>query len=291
MPAAPTPPAPRRDPRAGPGRTTLRRRGALLALGVAGALAVAGRAQSIPLPQTTTPVETVEVLGSWPHNPGAFTQGLVFSEGHLLESTGLYGQSSLRQVDVATGEVLRQVPVPPEFFAEGLTLFEGQLVQLTWKEQRGFVYRLEDFARTGEFAYQGEGWGLTHDGARLIMSDGTSRLRFLDPATYAVMGTLDVADAAGPVQRLNELEWVRGEIWANIWQTDRIARIDPATGAVLGYLDLTGLLSAADRRAHSVDVLNGIAYDPATDRIFVTGKLWPWLFEIRPRGDARAPAR
>jgi glutaminyl-peptide cyclotransferase len=231
------------------------------------------------------------VLNSWPHDPGAFTQGLVFHEGRLLESTGLYGQSTLRQVDLETGQVLLSVPVSAEYFAEGLTLFGGQLLQLTWQAERGFVYRLDDLTRTGEFAYRGEGWGLTHDGARLIMSDGTSRLRFLDPATFAVVGTLDVSDALGPVQRLNELEWVRGQIWANIWQTDRIARIDPVSGQVLGYLDLTGLLSTADQQGREVDVLNGIAFDPLADRIFVTGKLWPRLFEIRPREASPATQR
>ncbi len=267
----------------------IRWRGAALACLLACALAVVGWAQSVPPSPASTPVESVEVLNSWPHDPGAFTQGLVFHEGRLLESTGLYGQSTLRQVELETGQVLLSVPVSAEYFAEGLTLFGGQLLQLTWQAERGFVYRLEDFTRTGEFTYRGEGWGLTHDGARLILSDGTSRLRFLDPATFAVVGTLDVSDARGPVQRLNELEWVRGQIWANIWQTDRIARIDPASGHVISYLDLTGLLSTADQQEQGVDVLNGIAFDPVADRIFVTGKLCPRLFEIRPLEASPAP--
>jgi glutamine cyclotransferase len=256
---------------------------------LAAGLGVAVQAQTLPAPPAIParpampPVVAVEAVGAWPHDPGAFTQGLVFHEGRLLESTGLYGQSSVREVELETGQVLRSAPVAAEYFAEGLTLFEGQLVQLTWKEQQGFVYGLEDFARQGGFAYPGEGWGLTHDGARLIMSDGSSRLRFLDPATYEEVAALEVRDPSGPVRNLNELEWVRGEIWANIWITDRIARIDPTSGEVLAYLDLSGLLPADVRRTRQVDVLNGIAYDPAGDRVFVTGKWWPLLFEIRPQ--------
>ncbi len=257
-----------------------------LALTLACVLLFVGRVQSQPAGPAPTPVDTVEVVNSWLHDSDAFTQGLVFHQGRLLESTGLYGESTLREVDLETGQVLRSVAVPETYFAEGLTLFGDQLVQLTWKEGRGFVYRLEDLAPTAEFVYPGEGWGLTHDGGRLIMSDGTSRLHFLDPSTFAVVGTLEVADSAGPVQHLNELEWVRGEVWANVWLTDRIARIDPASGRVLGYLDLAGLLPEAERLSGQVDVLNGIAYDPASDRIFVTGKLWPRLFEIRPLGAA-----
>ena len=277
----------------GAARKATRRRAAL-ALALVCALLLAGRAQSQPARPSAvaadTVADTVEVVNRWPHDPGAYTQGLVFHEGKLLESTGLYGESTVREVELESGAVLRSVAVPQEYFGEGLTLFAGRLVQLTWREERGFVYRLEDLARVGEFTYRGEGWGLTHDGARLIMSDGTNRLRFLDPATFAVVGTLDVSDGFGPVWMLNELEWVRGEIWANIYLTDRIARIDPGSGRVLGYLDLTGLLPDAERLARRVDVLNGIAYDPVADRIFVTGKWWPLLFEIRPREAApRSP--
>lgn len=254
-----------------------------LALALVCALLLSRSAGTLTARPAPTPVDTVDVVNSWPHDPAAFTQGLVFHEGRLLESTGLYGESTLREVELETGRVLRAVAVPREYFAEGLTLFEDRLVQLTWREGMGFVYGPADFARLTEFPIQGEGWGLTHDGARLIMSDGTNRLRFLDPATFAVLGTLDVVDTVGPVSQLNELEWVRGEIWANLWLTDRIARIDPESGHVVGYLDLTGLLSQAERQTRQVDVLNGIAYDPAEDRVFVTGKLWPRLFEIRPR--------
>ena len=264
-----------------------RRASIAAALALLAGLLLAGRAQPSPVRQlVATPVDTVEVVNTYPHDPGAYTQGLVFHEGRLLESTGLYGESSLREVELETGTVLRHVPISREFFAEGLALFEGRLVQLTWRERRGFVWALEDFSRLGEFTYTGEGWGLTHDGTRLIMSDGTNRLRFLDPVTLAVTGTVDVADENGPVRQLNELEWIRGEVWANIYQTDRIVRIDPATGAVLGYLDLTGLLPETARAGRLVDVLNGIAYDPATDRIFLTGKLWPLLFEVRVRSAA-----
>ncbi|HLL76187.1 MAG TPA: glutaminyl-peptide cyclotransferase [Pyrinomonadaceae bacterium] len=226
------------------------------------------------------PVYTYEVKNTYPHDRAAFTQGLIFRDGYLWESTGQYGSSSLRQVELKTGRVLRSVPVEREFFAEGMTIFGGKVYQLTWQEGRAFVYDAKDFRRLGEFKYAGEGWGLTHDGESLVMSDGTSTLRFLDPETFAVRRTVRVADAGRPVEQLNELEYVRGEIFANVWQEDRVARIDPRTGRVTGWIDLRGLLPAADTRGDE-DVLNGIAYDEAGDRLFVTGKLWPKLFEIR----------
>ncbi|CAA9271312.1 MAG: Glutamine cyclotransferase [uncultured Chloroflexi bacterium] len=224
-----------------------------------------------------------EVVNSYPHDPNAFTQGLLVNpDGTLMESTGTYGQSSLRQVDLATGAVLRRVDVPREFFAEGLVVLANKAYQLTWQERRAFVYDAATFVKEGELGYEGEGWGLTTDGQHLILSDGTPRLRFLDPTTFRVLRTVDVVDRGVAVQQINELEYVRGEVWANIWHADRIARIDPATGAVVGWIEMAGLLPAAERR-HPEAVLNGIAYDEANDRLFVTGKLWPRLFEIRVR--------
>lgn len=226
------------------------------------------------------PVYTYEIKNTYPHDRAAFTQGLIFRDGYLWESTGQYGSSSLRQVELTTGRVLRSVPVAREFFAEGMTVFNGKVYQLTWQEKRAFVYDAKDFRRIGEFKYEGEGWGLTHDGESLVMSDGTSTLRFLDPETFAVRRAVRVADGARPVAQLNELEYVRGEIFANVWQEDRVARIDPKTGHVTGWINLRGILPARDAHGDE-DVLNGIAYDEAGDRLFVTGKLWPKLFEIR----------
>jgi glutamine cyclotransferase/dienelactone hydrolase len=223
---------------------------------------------------------TYEVIHVFPHDPLAFTQGLIYLDGFLYESTGLYGQSSLRKVALETGEVLQQVDLGSEYFAEGLTAWEDTLIQLTWRKGIGFVYQLEDFSLIDSFTYETEGWGLTHDGERLIMSDGTSKLYFLDPQTYQVTGSVNVTDQGEDITRLNELEYIRGEVFANIWQTDDIARIDPTTGDVLGWIDLSGLLPE-DERTTETDVLNGIAYDTEQDRLFVTGKFWPKLFEIR----------
>ncbi len=234
------------------------------------------RAPGSPLP-TATPLP-LRVVAVYPHDRTAFTQGLVYADGVLYESTGLYGQSSLRRVALESGAVEQAVGVAPEFFAEGLALVGDRLFQLTWQSHVGFIYERDSLARVGEFSYAGEGWGLTTDGARLIMSDGTATLRFLDPQTLSQIGQVEVRASGVPVARLNELEWVEGEVWANIWQTDFIARIDPASGAVLAWVDLSGLLSA-EKRAQT-DVLNGIAYDAAGRRLFVTGKLWPYLFEI-----------
>jgi glutaminyl-peptide cyclotransferase len=220
------------------------------------------------------------VINTYPHDRGAFTQGLVYLDGTLLESTGLNGQSTLRRVDLKTGKVLKQVEVPSQYFAEGLALLNGKLFQLTWQNQKGFVYDLESFKLEKEFSYTGEGWGLTTDGQSLIMSDGTSQIRFLDPVTFEVKRTINVQDHGQPISRLNELEYVKGEIFADIWTTDFVVRIDPATGNVLGAIDFRGLLAPEDRQANT-DVLNGIAYDAAGDRLFVTGKFWPKLFEVR----------
>ena len=221
-----------------------------------------------------------EVVNIYPHDPAAFTQGLLFDEGQLYESTGLYGASSVRRVDLATGQVLSMTTIPAEYFGEGISIVNDRLYQLTWQEQTGFIYNKTTFAPEGRFRYATEGWGMTFDGKQLIMSDGTARLYFWDPATLTTTHTIDVYDDQGPVVRLNELEYIQGEIFANIWQTDLIARIDPATGTVTGWIDLTGLLPAADRTP-ATDVLNGIAYLPEGERLFVTGKNWPKLFEIR----------
>jgi len=223
---------------------------------------------------------TYEVVQAYPHDPQAFTQGLIYEDGILFESTGLYGRSSLRRVDLATGEVLEQVDLPEAYFAEGLTDWDDALVQLTWREYMGFVYNKADFTQIGTFDYPTEGWGLTQDGDHLIMSDGSSTLFFLDPATYEVTGTVSVTDQGREIVNINELEWVRGEVFANIWQTDDLIRIDPESGEVLGWIDLSGLLPAEERTAET-NVLNGIAYDPDSNRLFVTGKLWPKLYEIR----------
>lgn len=223
---------------------------------------------------------TYEIVKSYPHDPAAFTQGLVYHQGDLYESTGLNGSSSIRKVELQTGRVLKKFDVPQQFFAEGLALFNNRLYQLTWLTQISFVYDLESFGMVKSFSYTGEGWGLTHDGHSLIMSDGTNQIRYLDPETFQVQRTINVLEDDRPIRQLNELEYIKGEIFANIWQTDRIAKIDPQTGRVTGWVNLAGLLAPADR-TQSVDVLNGIAYDESGDRLFVTGKLWPKLFEIR----------
>ena len=233
-------------------------------------------------PNAEFPIYTYQVVNSWPHDRGAFTQGLIYHEGELLESTGLNGRSSLRRVELQTGKVLQQVNVPYQYFAEGLALLNGKLFQLTWQNHKGFVYDLNSFKFEKEFSYQGEGWGLTSDGQNLIMSDGTSQIRFVDPVTFEVKRTINVLARGQPVNDLNELEYIRGEIFANVWRTDYVVRIEPATGKVMGVIDFSGLLSPQDR-GPDTDVLNGIAYDASGDRLFITGKCWPKLFEIKLR--------
>ena len=226
------------------------------------------------------PVYGYTVVRTYPHDREAFTQGLAFDDqGALYESTGQRGESSLRRVELSSGAVLQRHDLPAALFGEGLTVFGDRIIQLTWQAGRALVYDKANLDLLREFTYRTEGWGLTHDGRRLIMSDGTATLYFLHPGTFAETARLAVRDHRGPVIRLNELEYVGGEILANVWQTDRIARIDPQTGHVTGWIDLTGLLPPSDRR-RPVDVLNGIAYDPRSDRLFVTGKWWPKLFEI-----------
>jgi glutaminyl-peptide cyclotransferase len=226
---------------------------------------------------------TYEVINTFPHDPSAYTQGLVFHDDALYESTGLNGQSSIRKVELQTGKVLRKVEVAPQFFGEGLALLNDRAYQLTWQSQQGFIYDPNDFRLLKTFKYTGEGWGLTHDGHSLIMSDGTPRIRFLDPDSLAVQRTIDVADGQLPIHQINELEYIKGEIYANIYQTERIARINPESGKVTAWINLSGLrlLSQQDQQQRPIDVLNGIAYDEARGRIFVTGKLWPKLFEIK----------
>jgi len=226
------------------------------------------------------PVYGYEVVHVYPHDPLAFTQGLFYLDGFLYESTGLEGQSSIRKERLETGEVLERHDIPEAYFGEGIVNWQDRLMELTWTTQVGFVYDLASFNPEREFHYTGEGWGLTQDGKRIIMSDGTAQLRFWDPQTLAETGRITVTANGEPVKDLNEMEWVNGQIYANVWQTDRIARIDPKSGDVVGWIDCKGLLSASDLRGQE-DVLNGIAYDAKGGRLFVTGKKWPKLFEIR----------
>ena len=219
------------------------------------------------------------VLHAYPHDPHAFTEGLFYQDGALYESTGLEGHSTIRREVLETGQVVQERPIASQYFGEGIVAWRGRLIELTWRSQIGFVYDLASFEPRSSFRYPGEGWALTHDDHRLIMSDGTADLRFLDPDTLAETGRLRVTDDGQPVDNLNELEWVKGEIYANIWQTNMIVRIDPASGHVVGWIDLAGLLPRGERGG--TDVLNGIAYDAEHDRLFVTGKLWPELFEIK----------
>jgi glutamine cyclotransferase len=215
----------------------------------------------------------------FPHDPDAFTQGLQFLDGVLYEGTGLNGRSSIRRVALDTGKVLQKRDVPEQYFGEGITVWKSELVQLTWQSGVAFVYDRQTFAPRRTFTYSGEGWGLTEDGVGLVMSDGTDSLRFLDPETFAERRRLKVTAIGEAVRNLNELEFVKGEIFANVWMTDYVARIDPTSGKVTGWIDLRGLLT--DRERASTDVLNGIAYDSAGDRLFVTGKWWPKVFEIK----------
>ena len=228
-----------------------------------------------------TPIYRYKVVRSYPHDRQAFTQGLVYHGGFLYEGTGQLGQSGIRRVRLETGEVLKIRSLDARYFGEGIAIWNDSLIQLTWQHGVGFVYDRDTFEPKRTFRYQGEGWGLTHDGTRLIMSDGSESgaLRFFDPDTLRETGKLIVRSGRTPVAHLNELEFVRGEIYANVWETERIARISPKTGQVTGWIDLRGLLDP--REAAGVDVLNGIAYDAEQDRLFVTGKLWPRVFEIQ----------
>ena len=238
----------------------------------------AAPAPAPPAQNATT--QSYRVVNVYPHDAEAFTQGLIFRDGFLFESTGQYGRSTLRKVELKTGRVVQQHRLDPVYFGEGLAEWNGQLVQLTWRSQIAFVYDLVSFKPLRMFGYSGEGWGLTHNQREFILSDGTDTLRFIDPNTLRETKRVTVRDGKTPIKDLNELEYVRGEIYANIWHTDRIARIAPQTGQVVGWIDLSGLMSSAYRLEPEA-VLNGIAYDALNNRLFVTGKLWPRLFEIQ----------
>jgi glutaminyl-peptide cyclotransferase len=226
------------------------------------------------------PVHGYKVVATFPHDTSSFTQGLVFADGQMYESTGLEGESTLRRVDITTGQTLQRVDVPAQYFAEGLALVGDELLQLTWKNQLGFVYDKATFKPKRTFSYKTEGWGIAYDGvSQLVMSDGSDTLTFLDPTTFAATKTLRVREAGRAIGNLNELEFIEGEIWANVWMTDRIARISPNTGEVNAWIDLSTLYPES-QRLPPADVLNGIAYDRATRRIFITGKKWPRLYQI-----------
>ena len=245
------------------------------------ALSAAACSQAPAAAHAAAPVQSYRVVARYPHDPQAFTQGLLFKDGYLYESTGLNGQSSVRKVELSSGRVLQRTDLPASVFGEGMTDRGQQLLVLTWTSGVGFVFDLPGFAPAGQFAYPGEGWGLTRSADTVYMSDGSAQIRLLDPKTLQERSRLRVSDGGRPVDQLNELEWVKGEIYANVWQTDRIARIDPNSGKVLGWIDLSGLLREHGRSTRGADVLNGIAYDARGDRLFVTGKLWPDLFEIQ----------
>lgn len=230
--------------------------------------------------QPGTPVYTCRIVNAYPHDPGAFTQGLIYHGGYLYESTGLHGRSSLRKVDLKTGRILKIRRLPRKYFGEGITLHGKRFFQITWLSKTGFIYDPATFQRMGQFSYDTEGWGITSDGIHLIMSDGTSTLRFLDPRTFKISRRIEVRDGGKSVSGLNELEYVKGEIYANIWKTGYIARISPETGEIRGWIDLRGLYGELGGK-NEWDVLNGIAYDLEKDRLFVTGKFWPKLFEIK----------
>lgn len=236
-----------------------------------------------PVSQAGVPEYTYEVVHSYPHDRTAFTEGLFYLDGFLYESTGIEGASSVRKVRLETGEVVQRHDLPSAYFGEGIIHWKDRLIQLTYKTEVGFVYNLSTFETERRFEYPGEGWAMTQDGKTIFMSDGTAQIRIWDPETLQELRRITVTDQGQPVPNVNELEWVKGEIYANIWETDRIARIDPATGRVVGWIDLAGLLNPNERIAgpEGTDVLNGIAYDAKGNRLFVTGKRWPKLFEIR----------
>ncbi|MEO8466578.1 MAG: glutaminyl-peptide cyclotransferase [Gammaproteobacteria bacterium] len=264
-PAAPTPSAPRVQVK-------------WLAACAFAAVAVGAAAWAQLHGRSAPPLAGFKVVAVYPHDPNAFTQGLAIAGGQLYEGTGLYGQSTIRKVDLATGRVEKQRPINAAYFGEGIAILDGHLYQLTWQHGIGIVYDLATFTQQRTFQYTGEGWGLTQDGKQLILSDGSAKLRFLDPQTFAVVREIEVRDRGQPVMKLNELEYIDGEIWSNVWYDDRIARISPTTGEVLGWIDLAALYPKNARSSEAV--LNGIAYDAAAKRLFVTGKNWPQLYEI-----------
>lgn len=242
-------------------------------------------ANKTPIANTATkaplPISSFEVVKTYKHDSNAFTQGLIFHNGFLYESTGEYGESSLRKVEIETGKVLQKIDVAREIFAEGITLLGGNIYQITWKERKCFVYDVNTFQMLKEFNYAGDGWGLTNDGTHLYMSDGTHVIRVIDPATFTTIRTITVFREDGrPLNQLNELEFVKGEIWANIWHEETIARIDPKSGKLLGWINMKGL-SPDDVSRSAENTLNGIAYDASSDRVFMTGKNWRKLFEVK----------
>ena len=233
-----------------------------------------------PTANAVVPKYGYQVVNIWPHDSNAFTQGLILMDGKLLESTGQEGRSSLRRVELESGRILKKVDVPTPFFAEGMTMLNGKIYQLTWQHQVGFIYDAQTFEKVGQFNYNGEGWGLTTDGQSLVLSDGSNHLRFIDPSNFQVTRTISVMDGKAPVVELNELEWVQGEIYANVWHDNRIATIDPQSGRVTSWIDLTGMMPESELSDPEA-VLNGIAYDQANNKLYVTGKLWPRIFEIK----------
>ena len=238
-------------------------------------------ASIVAQPPASDRADTYQIVHTYPHDPNAFTQGLIYVDGRLYESTGLNGRSSLRMVDLSTGRVLQKYDVPAEYFGEGLTDWGSNLIQLTWKAHQGFVYDRFSFSLLRTFSYEGEGWGLTHDRTQLIMSDGTSYLRFLDPKSFRETRRIHVTDGTGQaIENLNELEYIHGEIYANIWGSNVIVRVSPRTGKVVGRIDLSGIIDKRELASPDT-VLNGIAYDSTGDRLFVTGKLWPKVFEVK----------
>lgn len=241
---------------------------------------IASLAVSVLTAAAQAPEYGYRVVHVYPHDRGAFTQGLEFRAGYLYEGTGLNGKSNVRKVQLETGKVLQQIDLASQYFGEGITVFNQQIFELTWRSGTGFVYDQASLRRLRSFYYPGEGWGLANDGSVIYMSDGTAQIRVWDPVTLQEKRRITVHDGGKTVMYLNELECVRGEVYANVWQTDRIARVSPADGRVVGWINLAGILSPADRDENT-DVLNGIAYDALGDRLFVTGKQWPKLFEIK----------
>lgn len=259
---------------------------------ILGTVAVAMVAWAGVSAHAAVPEYKAEIVHVYPHDPQAFTEGLFYRDGYFYESTGLNGHSSIRKVEVQTGKVVQQHDIGPKYFGEGIVDWKDRLINLTYTTHIGFIYNIGNFDQVSDFQYSGEGWGLTRDDSHIYMSDGTSDLRILDPGTLQQSGTIHVTCDGAPLKNLNELEWVKGQIYANVWLTHVIVRIDPATGKVVGITDLMDLLAIASA-SRPVDVLNGIAYDRAGDRLFVTGKLWPAMFQIhlpaQPEGSAACP--
>lgn len=266
-----------------------RARAGVLLASIALAFGCGPAASADAKPDGEPAIYDIEIVNAYPHDPEAFTQGLFYADGFLYESTGLKGRSTIRKVEIETGKVLQQKRLPDALFGEGVTKWRNEIIGLTWRSQVGFVLDEKTFKTKRRFTYPGEGWGVTTDGKRLIMSDGAPSLRFLNPRTLKETGRIAVTLNGKPLANLNELEWIDGEVYANVWMTDAIVRIDPESGHVVGVIDLSPLREALGPQAGAIDVLNGLAYDPKGKRLFVTGKLWPKLFEVRlvPRG---APA-